>query len=296
MPKEVLDKLDSKELQKLMEGLEDAQSPSLNEERQVLSTLDGLSSEKRSRSKYSDKKGTEKKYSTKLDYSSPLESLKKKKRDELELIIRDEPARMVAMVMCFADPDEASHLIEDFPESMRDKIIEEIRKVDFYSESLRAELESFLFFKFDLIESRMIVSKVTNRSGKKVAEILSRISPNLSSRMFSNIKEKDPGFAKSIDEYFYTFQDLLYIGRTSLTNFLAGFHPIVLACAMKGIDTSLCEKIFERCEPWLVKQIKLELDSMGPTSLAEIEESQKAIIENLNRDIETGKVKLWKVK
>ncbi|HNI26587.1 MAG TPA: FliG C-terminal domain-containing protein [Leptospiraceae bacterium] len=296
MPKEVLDKLDSKELQKLMEGLEDVKNPSLNEERQVLSTLDGLSSAKKNRSGYSDKKGTEKKYSTRLDYSSPLDSLKKKKRDELELIIRDEPERMIAMVMCFADPDEASHLIEDFPVSMRDKIIEEIRKVDFYSESLRAELESFLFFKYDLIESRMIVSKVTNRSGKKVAEILSRISPNLSSRMFSNIKEKDPGFAKSIDEYFYTFQDLLYIGRTSLTNFLAGFHPIVLACAMKGIDASLCEKIFERCEPWLVKQIKLELDSMGPTSLAEIEESQKAIIENLNRDIETGKVKLWKVK
>jgi flagellar motor switch protein FliG len=85
------------------------------------------------------------------------------------------------------------------------------------------------------------------------------------------------------------------IGRTSLSNFLSEFHPIVLACALKGVETDLKENILERCDPWLSKQINIEIDSMGPISYAEIDLAQKAIIENLNKAIDSGKIKLWKV-
>ena len=46
---------------------------------------------------------------------------------------------------------------------------------------------------------------------------------------------------------------------------------------------------------WFVDKLNIEIDSMGPISLAEIEEAQKAIIETLNKSIDSGKIKLWKV-
>jgi flagellar motor switch protein FliG len=300
IPKEVLEKLTTEELEKLMSKMSGMKKPSLTEERSVLNSFNQAIGDKPKLIKkpieYSKPKVEEWKLTSSNTRTSPLYELKKKKKEDLELIINDETPRTIAMVMCFADPDEASQLVEDYPQKFREQIFEEIQKVDFYSETIRTELESFLFFKYDLIESREIVSKVRNRSGKKVAEILSRISPNLSKKLFSEIKERNPKFASSIDEHFYTIQDLMFIGRTSLTNFLTGFHPIVLACAFKGIENETQDKLLERCDPWLSKQIKLEMDSMGPISLAEIEESQKAIIETLNRSVETGKIKLWKVK
>jgi flagellar motor switch protein FliG len=300
LPKEVLEKFSTQELEQLMKGMQALRKPSLTEERKVLSQLSGEKPKvpaKTSKNIFSkENPSTEQKYSSVYHKGSPLAELKEKKRDELELIVKDETPRTVAMVMCFANPDEASGLIEDFPEKVREQIINEIQKIDFYSDKLRTELESFLYFKYDLVESKMIVSKVKNRSSKTVADILSRISPNLSLKLFSKIKESNPEFAETINEHFYTLQDLLYIGRTSLSKFFSGFHPIILACALKGVETDLKDRILERCEPWITKQINLELDSMGPVSLAEIEEAQKAIIESLNQSVDAGKIKLWKVK
>lgn len=302
LPKDVLEKFSREELEKLMQGMNSLKKRNISEERKVLSDLQTSVQKVETGTKYrnnlfsKEKPYNEESYSTSHSKGSPLSELKKKKKDDLELIVKDEQPRTIAMVMSFADPDEVSTLIEDFPEKVREQIIDEIQKIDFYSEKVRSELESFLSFKYDLIESRMIVSKVKNRSSKTVAEILSRISPNVSFKLFSNLKERNPEFAETINEHFYTIQDLLYVGRTSLSKFLSQFHPIVLACAFKGVETELKDKILERCEPWIAKQINLEMDSMGPVSLAEIEESQKALIEGLNQAVDSGKIKLWKVK
>ena len=83
--------------------------------------------------------------------------------------------------------------------------------------------------------------------------------------------------------------------RSSLTEFLAKVHPIVIASSFKGVETAVKDKLLERCEPWLSKQVSLEMDSMGPISLAEIEEAQTAIITLLNECIDKGTIKLWKV-
>ncbi|MCB1141429.1 MAG: endoflagellar motor switch protein [Leptospiraceae bacterium] len=300
LPKEVLSSLSKEELNKLMEAVNSLPKTSKTEERNLLkdfsSTISKEEPTTRKNPIYSfEKPKSEKFYSSNPPKTSPLVELKKKQKEDLELIIKDEKSRTIALVMCFADPDAASKVIEDFPEKIREEIIHEIQGIDFFSESIRSELESFLYFKYDLIESRAVLSKVKNRNGKTVADLLSRINPHLSFKLFSSIKEKNPEFARRINEHYYTIQDLLYIGRTSLSSFLAEFHPIVLACALKGVETKLKDKILDRCEPWLSKKVKIEIDSMGPISLAEIEESQKAIIESLNRSIETGKIKLWKV-
>lgn len=301
LPREVLEKFSKEELEKLLEGMHSLKGRNIALERKVLKDLQktiDTPEQTTSQSKIFTQQvsANEQKFSTKLSKGSPIAELRTKKKEELELIIKDEKPRTIALVMCFANPNEASTIIEDFPDHIREQIIDEIQKIDFYSERIRTELESFLAFKYDLIESKMIVSKVKNRSGKTVAEILSRISPNVSFKLLSSLKEKNPQFAETVTEHFYTISDLLYIGRTSLTKFLSQFHPIILACAFKGIETELKDKILERCEPWIGKQIQLEIDSMGPVSLAEIEESQKALIEGLNQAVESGKIKLWKVK
>ena len=299
LPKEVLSSLKNEELEKLMEALANMPKTSRIEERNILNTFNQAISkekpQKRSPLYIVEKPRNQQKFQSSSPRTSPLHDLKNKSKEELELIIKDEEPKTIARVMCFANPDQASKIIEEFPERIRETIVSEIQKIDFYSETMRTELESFLFFKYDLIESREIVSKVKNRSGKTVADLLSRINPHISFKLFSSIKERDPEFAQRVNEHYYTLSDLLQIGRTSFTTFLSQFHPIVLACALKGVETDLKEKILERSEPWLAKQINIEIDSMGPISLAEIEESQKAIIESLNKAIDSGKIKLWKV-
>lgn len=300
LPKEVLAQLSQKELEMLVQKVSKLKNPSANEEKIVLSKFADSFNKYRgaSNSKLQAKiaKEIEKLIQeTSNNKISPIAELRKKKRSELALIVNEEEARIVALVMSFANPDEASSLIEDFPEKKREEIIYEIHKIDFHSESVKNELERFLNFKYELIKNNQTVSKVKNRGSKITAEILSRVSPHVSFSLFSKIKKKNPGFAENINEHFYTIEDLQYANRSSLTEFLSKIHPIVIASSFKGIENSVKDMLLERCEPWLAKQISVEMDSMGPISLAEIEEAQTAIITLLNESIDKGTIKLWKV-
>jgi flagellar motor switch protein FliG len=300
LPKEVLAELSQEELEKLFQKVTGMKKPTVGEEKSVLSKFAETFSRFRGNSNTALNAKISKEIEKLIQETannkvSPLIELKEKKRAELALIVNEEETRIIALVMSFANPDEASSLIEDFPEKKREEIIYEIHKIDFHSETVRNELERFLNFKFELIKNNQTVSKVKNRGSKITAEILSRISPHVSFRLFSKIKKKNPLFAENINEHYYTIEDLQYASRSSLTDFLAKVHPIVIASSFKGVETAVKDKLLERCEPWLSKQISLEMDSMGPISLAEIEEAQTAIITLLNESVDKGTIKLWKV-
>jgi flagellar motor switch protein FliG len=297
IPNSVLTKLSKEELQKLSKKVESLKKTSTDEEKKVLTEFARGFNKTKSPLNQKIQSEIQKilNESIENDKVSLVESLKFKSRKELSQIVMDEEPRIIALIMCHSNPDEASKLIEDFPVRIQEEIIHEIEKIDFHSEKVVSDLERFLNFKQELIKSNIPLSKVKSRGSKKAAEILTRISPNISSKLFSGIKKLNPLFAEKIDQHFYKLEDLQFANRTSISEFFSEIHPIVIASSLKGIETSLKDKLLEKAEPWLAKQISLEMDSMGPISLAEIEEAQTAVITKLNESIETGKIKLWKV-
>lgn len=298
LPKNVLDKLQKSELEKLLNSVKNSESISSWEIEKVLTRFNSeLKDQAYSSNSHELEMKLEKELKEILKETSVsfISDLKFKKRDHLSRLVKDEEASVVALVISFADPNEASGVLEEFPDHKKEEILYEIQKIDFHSESEKDKLERFLRFKTELIKSNKELSRVKSRGSKKAAEILSKISPNIARRLFSSIREKSPDFANRIDQHFYTLEDLTYLSRTALMEFMSGFHPIIIACSFKGIEAGLKDKLLERSEPWFAKQVRMEMDTMGPISLAEIEEAQKAIINRLHEAIEDGSIKLWKV-
>ncbi|EMG08308.1 FliG C-terminal domain protein [Leptospira interrogans serovar Grippotyphosa str. LT2186] len=95
-------------------------------------------------------------------------------------------------------------------------------------------------------------------------------------------------------EHFFRMEDLLFLEREPLNRFFSSFHPIVLSCALKGTETEIQSRILEKLEPALSASIRLESDSMGPISLAEMETAQNGILERLREEIEEGSIKFWR--
>lgn len=299
LPQSVLERLDTKDIQKLIDKLARLSRTTVSEENHVLKDFQNALnfSPRKTQNDLNQKITGEivKILRDNIENKSNISALKKKKQEEINLIIKDESPKMIALVMCNADPGEVSKVLEELPENLRGQILNEIDKIDFHSEQIADELERFLSFKYELINSDSTVSKIKNRGGRKAADILTRLNPHLSSKILSKIKENNPQFAENINEHFYTFEDLLTVNRSSLSKFISKFHPIVVACALKGVETEKKEQIIETLEPWLAKSIELEIDSMGPISLAEIEEAQKGILEELQNSVDNGEIKLWKV-
>lgn len=208
----------------------------------------------------------------------------------------DESPEVVARVLSFSDPETASEVLAEYPESLREEVILALAGIDFHSDRERDQLERFLRFKMELIEKKMPVSKIRSRKAKTAGEILTRLPFLPSQNLIERIQKKSPEYAETIVEHYFRLEDLLHLGRTSLTRFFSEIHPLVIACALKGVETEFRDQVYSNLESWLVKEIKIEWDSLGPVSLAEIEEAQKGILDRLREAMDEGKVKLWRLK
>ncbi|TGL56872.1 FliG C-terminal domain-containing protein [Leptospira jelokensis] len=229
--------------------------------------------------------------------SGPLwQDLPKFPTELLRNLTREESPEVVARVLSFSDPESASEVLAEYPESHREEIILALAEIDYHSDRERDQLERFLRFKMELIEKKMPVSKIRSRKAKTAGEILTRLPFLPSQNLIERIQKKSPEYAETIVEHYFRLEDLLHLGRTSLTRFFSEIHPLVIACALKGVETEFRDQVYSNLESWLVKEIKIEWDSLGPVSLAEIEEAQKGILDRLREAMDEGKVKLWRLK
>lgn len=214
----------------------------------------------------------------------------------LRNLTMDESSEVVARILSFSDPETASEVLAEYPENHREDIILALSEIDYHSDRERDQLERFLRFKMELIQKKMPVSKIRSRKAKTAGEILTRLPFLPSQNLIERIQKKSPEYAETIVEHYFRLEDLLHLGRTSLTRFFSEIHPLVLACALKGVETDFRDQVYSNLESWLVKEIKIEWDSLGPVSLAEIEEAQKGILDRLREAMDEGKVKLWRLK
>lgn len=214
----------------------------------------------------------------------------------LRNLTMDETSEVVARILSFSDPETASEVLAEYPENHREDIILALSEIDYHSDRERDQLERFLRFKMELIQKKMPVSKIRSRKAKTAGEILTRLPFLPSQNLIERIQKKSPEYAETIVEHYFRLEDLLHLGRTSLTRFFSEIHPLVLACALKGVETDFRDQVYSNLESWLVKEIKIEWDSLGPVSLAEIEEAQKGILDRLREAMDEGKVKLWRLK
>ncbi|EOQ96300.1 FliG C-terminal domain protein [Leptospira wolbachii serovar Codice str. CDC] len=214
----------------------------------------------------------------------------------LRNLTMDESPEVVARILSFSDPETASEVLAEYPENHREDIILALSEIDYHSDRERDQLERFLRFKMELIQKKMPVSKIRSRKAKTAGEILTRLPFLPSQNLIERIQKKSPEYAETIVEHYFRLEDLLHLGRTSLTRFFSEIHPLVLACALKGVETDFRDQVYSNLESWLVKEIKIEWDSLGPVSLAEIEEAQKGILDRLREAMDEGKVKLWRLK
>lgn len=229
--------------------------------------------------------------------SGPIWSeLPKFSTEMLRNLTRDETPEVIARVLSFSDPESASEVLSEYPETNREEIILALSLIDYHSDRERDLLERFLRFKMELIEKKMPVSKIRSRKAKTAGEILTRLPFLPSQNLIERIQKKSPEYAETIVEHYFRLEDLLHLGRTSLTRFFSEIHPLVIACALKGVETEFRDQVYSNLESWLVKDIKIEWDSLGPVSLAEIEEAQKGVLDRLREAMDEGKVKLWRLK
>jgi flagellar motor switch protein FliG len=324
LPLEVFNYLSDEEAKKILTRYEKVKSPGTKQENQVLLEFNqSLISEKtpslgkkfsnqKAKSLESEKSKSSYTMDSELDKilqeiqnivveeesqnDSVFEILQNINVEELGRLIFDEEPALIAQILTFCPVPLAKEAITKLPSHLLETVFEEMENLDSTSRDMQDELERFLQYKKNFIHSKSSPQKVKLRQGKIAADLLSSLNPGESKEILSKLQKKRPLYAENIIEHYYSFKDLLQLGRTSLSRFLGEFHPLILATAFKGIEKDLKIEILSSLDPWIVKSIQLESDSLGAVSLAEIEECHLGILDRLRGEIEEGKIKLWRLR
>ncbi len=297
LPPEVFRHLGPQDTSKLLESFHKTGKPEARQERELLGAfLDGLSTVP--------KEGIDRDTLALIQeletilredlVSEPdwLEELKNYKKEELSRIVAGENADRTALVFCYADPEISARVLEEFPEETQEEILLSIKSLDLASLGIMDSLERFLRFKREVLKSPNSNSAPTrDKTGKRAAELLGKLDPQDSQKLFSRIREKSQSFAETINKHFFRMEDLMELSRDTLNRFLGDIHPIVTATAFKGTEPETKQVLLERLDPSLSSSIRLEEDSMGPVSLAEIETAQNGILEIFKDSVESGRIK-----
>ncbi|TGK00730.1 endoflagellar motor switch protein [Leptospira semungkisensis] len=296
LPPEVFRHLGPTDTTKLLESFHKSGKPEASQERELLGAfLNGLSSvpkEGIDRDTFALIQELETILKEDL-VSEPdwLEELKSYNKEELSRIVAGENASRISLIFCYADPEVSARVLEEFQEDTQEEILLSIKNLDLSSLGLRDSLERFLRFKREVLKTPDAGVPTRDKGGKRAAELLGRMDPQDSQKLFSRIREKSQSFAENINKHFFRMEDLMDLSREALNKFLGEIHPIVTATAFKGTEPDTKQVLLTRLDPNLASSIRLEEDSMGPVSLAEIETAQNGLLEIFKESVESGRIK-----
>ena len=134
------------------------------------------------------------------------------------------------------------------------------------------------------------------KEGKKVggvqsvAEILNAVDRATEEEVLSEIEEDSAQLAEDIRNLMFVFEDCKNIDDRGVREMLKEISNEDLTLALRGASDELKEKFFKNMSERAGNMVREELEFMGPTKLADVEEAQQNIVKIVRRLEGEGKL------
>ncbi len=220
---------------------------------------------------------------------SGIETLKRMEPDVLYELIKNEHPQIIATVMVFLDPGQASSIAKLFPEEQRNELMLRVALLEKVQPAALKELNEVM--------SRSIGGESdTRRSNvggvQPTAEILNFMGGGMDQQALAEIRKYDAELAELIIEQMFTFEDLSEIDDRALQTLLLEVSQDMLVVALKGASPKLKEKVFKNMAKRAAEAVKEDLETRGPAKIAEVEEQQKELLKIARAMADEGRIML----
>ena len=220
--------------------------------------------------------------------TSGIEGLKWMDSAAVAELIKDEHPQIVATILVHLDRDQASEILGNFTERLRNDVVLRIATLDGIQPAALRELN-------DVLSTLMLSGndnlKKTQMGGvQTVAEILGFIGTKLETSVIDSVREYDPELAQQIQDEMFVFENLLDLDDRGMQLVLREVQSDSLLLALKGTSEEMREKIFKNMSQRAAEQLREDLEAKGPVRLSEVEAEQKEILKVVRKLAEEGQV------
>ncbi len=134
--------------------------------------------------------------------------------------------------------------------------------------------------------------KVEVGGPRAVAEILNRLGQKASKSTIAYIEQTDEELATTIKEMMFTFEDIMKLDSTAIREILKVADKKDLMVALKGAADELRDKFLENMSQRAQDAFLEEMSFLGAVRVKDVEETQRRIVDEVQKLAEQGVIQV----
>lgn len=217
----------------------------------------------------------------------PFEFIRKTSVQNLYAFLQHERPQTIAVVLSYAEPDQAAGLIAELPKENRLKVVEAIAKMEGASPDAIKIVENQLRNRL----KNILTTDYTAIGGVDyIADVMNHMDRGNEKYIFDGLEKKDAVLADDIRKKMFVFEDIVTLDSRSIQRFIRECDVRDLVYALKGADDKTKQIIFSNVSSRMAETIQSDLEVTMNVRLRDVEEAQQKIVAIIRRLEEEGEV------
>ncbi len=205
----------------------------------------------------------------------------------LAQILRNEHPQTLALILGNLPSDQAADLLTKLPAGVRTEILIRLARLEAVPEEMLMAVDKVL-------QSQLIA--MGGKEGRKVgglnsvAEILNAVDRATEEEVLAEIEEESTTMAEEIRNLMFVFEDVKNLEDRSIRELLKEISNEDLTMALRGTTEEIRSLFFKNMSERAGNMIREDLEIMGPTRLADVEQAQQNIVKIVRRLESEGRI------
>lgn len=221
----------------------------------------------------------------------PFSFLSKTNSKNLFSILQHERPQTIALVLSYAEPNQAADVIVMLPEEKRLRVVTCIAKMESASPEAIKLVEIEMQKKF----STLLTTDFTHVGGVDyIAEVINNMDRSNEKNIFEGLDRQDEELSAEIRKKMFVFEDIVTMDARSIQRFLRDCDQKDIVLALKGSTAEVANIIFANVSSRMAENIKSDLEITVNVRLKDVEDAQQRIVAVIRSLEERGEVVIMK--
>jgi flagellar motor switch protein FliG len=194
----------------------------------------------------------------------------------LAALLADEHPQVIALFVSQLSVKQAAAFLASLPNDVQAPVAARLAEMEAPAPIALQHLERCLGEKLQGVQAA--ASGQQGAGPRRVADILGMMRRSMESLVLASLEQQAPALAQKVQQYRFTFENLLELESRSLQRVLRDVEADSLRLAMKGLTEDQQQVIFSNMSERAAERLKEELENSGPTPLREVEAAQQAMV------------------
>ncbi len=221
--------------------------------------------------------------------TSGIDGLKWMDSGAVAELVKNEHPQIIATILVHLDRDQASEILQNFTERLRNDVLLRIATLDGIQPTALRELNDVLT---KLLAGNENLKKSPMGGTRVAAEILNFMPATHEGTIIESVKEFDSELAQSILDQMFVWENLLGLEDRAIQVLLREVQSESLIIALKGSSQELRDKIFKNMSQRAAEMLREDLEAKGAVRVSEVEAQHKEILKIVRRLADEGQIAL----